>query len=84
MAQNQQVHMGQMTNGETHKEEFPALGGQGKDVSWRRVGSSRGSVVTDGIRPLSAKSIDQVDDFSTSQPDQHLASLVILATIPHL
>ena len=31
MAQNQQVHMGQMTNGETHKEEFPALGGQGKD-----------------------------------------------------
>lgn len=33
IAQNQQVHMGQMTNGETHKEEFPALGGQGKDVS---------------------------------------------------
>lgn len=33
MIQNQQVHMGQMTNGETHKEDFPALSGQGKDVS---------------------------------------------------
>ena len=35
MEQGQQVHMGQMTNGETHKDDFPLLGGQGKDVSQR-------------------------------------------------
>jgi hypothetical protein len=62
--------MGQMTNGDSHKDDFPVLGGQGKDVS-RYSPNYIARVLIDELNDLpSAKSAEYFCHISTPKSDK--------------
>jgi hypothetical protein len=74
------VHMGQMTNGETHKDDFPVLGGQGKDVSQRLCQIASKVLISCFDDPLSAKSVGLFCYISTSKSDKPFSAFELDTT----